>query len=304
MLRAFMTASALILVTVILMPIQMLAVAFKSQVRRRIPVIYHGIVCRLLGVRIRVIGVPTHQPSLVIANHASWIDISVISAVAPAVFVAKREIADWPFFGLLAKLQRSVFVDRQRRQRTKKVNSEIAERLVGGDPVILFAEGTSSDGNRVMQFRSALIGAAGDALIQAKNTSRILVQPLSIAYVGLHGIPMGRQHRHRAAWYGSTDLLPHLKRVMREGAIYVVLTWGEPVAFAAESNRKHVAKTIEAKVRELTAAALRTAPQMPEVLRPQPAISINSFARSLQQCLAVYNWGAQRWKEIQAFKLF
>lgn len=304
MLRAFLTASALILVTVILIPIQMLAVAFKSQVRRRIPVIYHRIVCSLLGVRICVIGVPTHQPSLVIANHVSWIDISVISAVAPAVFVAKREIADWPFFGLLAKLQRSVFVDRQRRQRTKKVNSEIAERLVGGDPVILFAEGTSSDGNRILPFRSALIGAAGDALIQAKNTSRILVQPLSIAYVGLHGIPMGRQHRHRAAWYGSTDLLPHLKRVISEGAIDVVLTWGEPVAFAADSNRKHVAKTIEAKIRELTAAALRTAPQMAGTFEPRPAGPLNSIVAPLRKRLAAQNWGAQRWTEIQAFKLF
>ena len=305
MLRAWLAASALILVTVTLMPIQMVAVAFKSQLRRRIPVIYHRIVCRLLGVRIFVIGAPPrHHPSLVIAHHVSWIDISVISAVAPTVFVAKREIADWPIFGLLAKLQQSVFVDRQRRQKTKEVNSEIAERLVGGDPVVLFAEGTSSDGNRVLPFRSALIGAARDVVIQAKNTSCILMQPLSIAYVGLHGIPMGRQHRHRAAWYGSTDLLPHLKKVMREGAIDVVLTWGEPVAFTAESNRKQVAKTLEAKVRKLTAAALRTAPQMAGAIKPQPAGSTNSIVRPLQERLAVPNWRAQRWKEIQAFKLF
>ena len=284
MLRAWLAASTLILVTVTLMPIQMVAVAFKSQLRRRIPVIYHRIVCRLLGVRIFVIGAPPrHHPSLVIANHVSWIDISVISAVAPTVFVAKREIADWPIFGLLAKLQQSVFVDRQRRQKTKEVNSEIAERLVGGDPVVLFAEGTSSDGNRVLPFRSALIGAAGDALMHAKNTSRILVQPLSIAYVGLHGIPMGRQHRHRAAWYGSTDLLPHLKKVLREGAIDVVLTWGEPIAFAAESNRKQVAKSLEANVRKLTAVALRTAPQIAGAFKPQLASPVNSIVNPLQE---------------------
>jgi 1-acyl-sn-glycerol-3-phosphate acyltransferase len=235
-------------------------------------------------VRIFVIGAPPrHHPSLVIAHHVSWIDISVISAVAPTVFVAKREIADWPIFGLLAKLQQSVFVDRQRRQKTKEVNSEIAERLVGGDPVVLFAEGTSSDGNRVLPFCSALIGAAGDALMHAKNTSRILVQPLSIAYVGLHGIPMGRQHRHRAAWYGSTDLLPHLKKVLREGAIDVVLTWGEPIAFAAESNRKQVAKSLEANVRKLTAVALRTAPQIAGAFKPQLANPVNSIVNPLQE---------------------
>jgi 1-acyl-sn-glycerol-3-phosphate acyltransferase len=278
MLRAWLAASTLILVTVTLMPIQMVALALKSQFRRRIPVIYHRIVCRLLGVRIFVIGAPPrHHPSLVIANHVSWIDISVISAVVPTVFVAKQDIADWPIFGLLAKLQQSVFVDRQRRQKTKEVNSEIAERLVGGDPVVLFAEGTS------LPFRSALIGAARDVVIQAKNTSRILMQPLSIAYVGLHGIPMGRQHRHRAAWYGSTDLLPHMKRVMREGAIDVVLTWGEPIAFAAESNRKQVAKSLEANVRKLTAVALRTAPQIAGAFKPQLASPVNSIVNPLQE---------------------
>src|SRR5262249_23665676 len=82
------------------------------------------------------------------------------SAAAPVVFVAKQEVARWPLFGLLARLQRTVFVDRARRQKTREVNAEIATRLTGGDPVVLFGEGTSSDGNRVLAFRSALIGLA------------------------------------------------------------------------------------------------------------------------------------------------
>src|SRR6202011_3813730 len=118
---------------------------------------------------------------------------------APVVFVAKREVAGWPLFGLLARLQRSVFVDRKRRHKTGEVNAQIAQRLAEGDPVVLFGEGTSSDGNRVLPFRSALIGAARDALVEAEHSGRVLIQPLSVAYTRLHGLPIGRLHRHIAA---------------------------------------------------------------------------------------------------------
>jgi 1-acyl-sn-glycerol-3-phosphate acyltransferase len=97
------------------MPVQWAAVALGRPLRRRIPVFYHRTMCALLGVRVRVVGAAAKaHPLLIVANHVSWLDISVITSAAPVVFVAKREIASWPFFGLLAKLQRSVFVDRER----------------------------------------------------------------------------------------------------------------------------------------------------------------------------------------------
>jgi 1-acyl-sn-glycerol-3-phosphate acyltransferase len=118
------------LVTLPLMPLQWLAVALKSPLRRRIPVFYHRFVCRLLGIRVRVTGAPMDgRPLLIVANHSSWLDISIITAQAPVVFVAKSEIANWPLFGLLAKLQRTVFVERDRRAKTGEVNAAIAQRL-------------------------------------------------------------------------------------------------------------------------------------------------------------------------------
>src|SRR5205814_4432523 len=120
---------------------QWISVALKLPTRRSIPVLYHRVVCALIGVRIRQIGERVREhPLLVVANHCSWLDISVISATAPVVFVAKREVASWLVFGLLAKLQRSVFVDRDRRHKTGEVNAEIAQRLGEGDPVVLFGE--------------------------------------------------------------------------------------------------------------------------------------------------------------------
>src|SRR3954471_23359177 len=182
MLRQIVVVLLFALVTLPLMPLQWLAITIKSPLRRRIPVLYHRFVCRLLGIRVRRVGAPVSQrPLLIVANHSSWLDISVITAQAPVVFVAKAEIARWPFFGLLAKLQRTVFVERDRRQKTGEVNAEIGRRLAEGDPVLLFGEGTAGDGNRVMPFRTALIGAARDAIASAGHVSQVWIQPLSIA---------------------------------------------------------------------------------------------------------------------------
>jgi len=256
--RAVFSLGVIAIMSLALIPVQWLAVRFAWPLRRRIPTFYHRFVCRVLGIRITEIGyrIGAH-PLLIVSNHTSWLDISVITAVAPVVFVAKSEVANWPVFGLFAKLQRSVFVDRGRRHKTADVNSEIAERLTGGDPVVLFGEGTSSVGNRVLAFRTALIGAAGDALAEAEHVERVWLQPLSVAYTRLLGLPLDRHARNRVAWYGGAPLWPHLSWLVARGAIDVVVTWGEPVAYGEASDRKAVARQLEHAVRRHTVAALR-----------------------------------------------
>src|SRR3954470_6276900 len=257
MLRVIFVLVVFAAVTLVLIPLQWLAVALKRPLRRRIPVLYHRFVCRLLGIRVRAAGAPISQrPLLIVANHSSWLDISVITAQAPVVFVAKAEIARWPFFGLLAKLQRTVFVERDRRHKTGEVNAEIGRRLAEGDPVLLFGEGTAGDGNRVMPFRTALIGAARDAIAAAGN-DRIWIQPLSIAYVSQQGIALGRHLRPRAAWYGKMKLTDHIGRIVRIGAVDVAVTWGDPIPYDGAIDRKTLARQLESAVRSATIAALR-----------------------------------------------
>jgi len=261
MLRMIVTGTAFLAITLTLIPFQWLAVALRLPSRRRIPVLYHRMLCGLLGVRIKVVGrCSNHHPLLVVANHCSWIDIPVITSLASVVFVAKHQVASWPLFGLLAKLQRTVFVNRAHRHKTAEVNAEIAQRLAEGDPVVLFGEGTSSDGNRVLPFHTALIGAARDALAASEHTGQVMIQPLSIAYVGIDGLPMGRQHRHVAAWYGDMDLMPHLLGMLRRGALDAVVSWGDPIPYDARTDRKEVARALESSVRRLTATALRSGP--------------------------------------------
>jgi 1-acyl-sn-glycerol-3-phosphate acyltransferase len=260
MVRLVAVFSLFALVTLPLMPVQWAAVALKWPLRRRIPVFYHRFLCRLLGVRLRVTGAPTDKrPLLIVANHSSWLDITIITSLAPVVFVAKSEIARWPFFGLLAKLQRTVFVERDRRQKTGEVNARIAQRLAEGDPVLLFGEGTAGDGNRVLPFRTALIGAARDA-IAAAGQGQVWIQPLSIAYVGQQGVALGRHLRPRAAWYGKMKLTGHIGAIVRSGAVDVSVTWGEPIAYDGAADRKVLARQLESAVRNATVVALHGRP--------------------------------------------
>jgi lyso-ornithine lipid O-acyltransferase len=276
MIRVVLFGFAFLALTLALLPFQLIAILFDLRLQRSIPHLYHRILCALIGVRIRQVGTrSTASPALILSNHVSWLDISVISALSPVVFVAKSEVAGWPVFGWLAKLQRTVFINRQARQQTGAATREIAGRLLGGDAVVLFAEGTSSDGTRVLPFRSALVGAVHHALGNSAHHANITVQPMSVAYVGFGGVPIGRALRERVAWYGDADLMPHLARVLASGAVDVTVSWGEAIAYDMRADRKAIAREAERSVRRMTAAALRAAPPMmpaaAEQALPEPA---------------------------------
>ena len=219
---------------------------------------YYRVLCSLLRIRVRVHGAPMRDRAvLYVSNHVSWADILVIGSVAPVAFIAKREVASWPLVGITAKIQRTVFVDRTRRHQAAEAVADIVKRLKDGVSVVLFAEGTSSDGNRFLPFRSALLGAVEEASAHAGN---ILIQPMSISYTGLHGIPMGRQHRPLVAWYGDLDFLPHIKVFIEHGAVDAVVSYGEAVPVDIAADRKAMSKRLENSVRGLQASTLRGRP--------------------------------------------
>jgi len=274
MIRVISIALALLALTLVLLPFQLIGLVFDLRLQRIVPHLYHRVLCALIGVRIREIGArSTAGPALILSNHVSWLDICVISALAPVVFVAKSEVATWPVFGWLAKLQRTIFINRQARHQAGAATREIAGRLLGGDAVVLFAEGTSSDGIRVLPFRSSLVGAVHHALGNSTHLTRITVQPMSVAYVGFGGVPMGRGLRERVAWYGDADLMPHLVHVLSSGAVDVTVSWGEAIAYDMSADRKAIARDAEKSVRRMTAAARGAAPSMrtgPGPVRQQP----------------------------------
>jgi len=271
MIRIVSIVSALVVLTLVLLPFQLIGIAFNLRLQRTIPHLYHRILCALIGIRISEVGRrSTATPALILSNHVSWLDICVISALAPVVFVAKSEVAEWPVFGWLAKLQRTIFINRQARHQTGAATREIAGRLLGGDAVVLFAEGTSSDGIRVLPFRSSLVGAVHHALGNTTHHTHITVQPMSLAYIGFGGVPMGRGLRERVAWYGDADLIPHLLQVLSSGAVDVTVSWGEATAYDMSADRKAIARDAEKSVRRMTAAALRAKPPVQTPAAPVP----------------------------------
>ncbi len=233
--------------TLLLMPLQQLFVWFWPAMARRFPMHYHRAVLRILGVRLRTLGEPLRRgPALIAANHVGWLDIVILSAVAPVSFIAKREVNGWPFFGSLARLQRTVFIDRDRRHATGNGRDEIQERLKAGDILVLFAEGTSSDGASVQPFKSAFFGAA--------ELPEVSVQPVTIAYDGHRNLPMNRRLRPLYAWYGDMELPPHLWEALAAGPIEVTVICHPPLA--PDGDRKGLASRAEAMVREGLVRAL------------------------------------------------
>jgi 1-acyl-sn-glycerol-3-phosphate acyltransferase len=214
--------------TFLLIPVQVLAVALDLDLARRLPRFYHRVCRRLLGLDVVCRGaIAPARPILFISNHTSYLDITVLASLADISFVAKAEVADWPLFGLLAKLQRSVFIER-RASHSLRHRDQIGERLDKGDALVIFPEGTTNDGNRVMAFKSALFAVAE----RTPRGAPLVVQPISIAYVRLDGMPIGREWRPYCAWYGAMDMPGHLWRVLGLGHITVDVRFHPPLDIA------------------------------------------------------------------------
>jgi 1-acyl-sn-glycerol-3-phosphate acyltransferase len=272
-LRAVSILIIFALATFMLLPLQWLAVKLHLPARRRIPYRYHRFVCRLFGVRLSVIGAPVEGGVLMAANHSGWLDIPILSGVAPVSFISKSEVGGWPFFGTLARLQRTVFVSRERSNALLERDS-IRTRLVEGDALVLFAEATSSDGNRVLPFRSALLAGAELSLAETgdRRFALVPVQPVSIALVGLHGMPMGRENRPLFAWYGDMELVPHLWEALKTGPIDVIVEFHAPLTVEDAGGRKQLAACCEAAVRAGLIRAL-SGSQRAEPAQPDEALS-------------------------------
>ncbi|RMF10103.1 MAG: 1-acyl-sn-glycerol-3-phosphate acyltransferase [Alphaproteobacteria bacterium] len=242
----------IVLMTLALMPFQMLAIRFGWRLRSLLPLWYHRCALRIIGVRVRLHGRQSGVvPTLFVANHVSWVDIPVLGALIEGCFIAKREVGEWAGFGTLARLQRTIFVDRNQRNRAAAQNDEIGARLGTGENLILFAEGTSSDGNRVLPFKSALFGVA-ERFARAGHDPDgpgIMVQPVTIAYTAINGIPLTRTTRPKIGWYGDMAMLPHFTDLLGLGRIAVDIHFHDPVDSRAYASRKTLAAHCEREVR-------------------------------------------------------
>ena len=244
--RAVRRLVTIVLWTLICIPIQALLILVPGSAKNSFAQAYHRTLCWLIGLKLQVVGHPTAGATLFVSNHTSWLDVLVLGAVLDARFVSKAEVATWPLIGWVARLGRCVFVSRS-RTRTGDEADDMANRLRGGEGLILFPEGTTSDGTRVLPFRSSFFSVA---------THASQVQPVTVVYDRMGFLPACRRDRPLFAWYGDMETASHAWRLLRRTGTRATVVMHESFAPAALPNRKIMASEV-GRIVSMSAAALR-----------------------------------------------
>jgi 1-acyl-sn-glycerol-3-phosphate acyltransferase len=239
--------------------------------------LYWAAFTRMMGIRVRVIGKPASasdgRPIVFVSNHSSWVDVPVVGGVLDGCFVAKGDVAKWPVISTIARLGRTVFVSRQRGS-TRRERDAMRQVLDCGDNLILFPEGTSSDGSRVLPFRSAFFAVA-EARKDDDRAALPLIQPVSVVYDRLDGLPAGRASRPVFAWYGDMDIASHFWRLGQHVGLRATVLLHAPLDPAGFTDRKALAQAVWRTVADgaSTLRQNRPAQPLPVAEAPRPDLS-------------------------------
>lgn len=217
-----------------IIPFQSFILRFALRFWAIIPGWWSRQVARIVGARVTVHGAPAKGPVLFVSNHISWLDIPILGGRLPGSFIAKSEVDGWSGIGAMARLYRCVFVNRSRRRDSASQRDEIKDRLAAGDGLILFAEGTSTDGTLVKPFKTALFAVA-------QAVPDLKIQPVTIAYTHLNGIPISRSQRPLIGWYGDMELTGHVWRLLKLGHIRAEVRFHAPISWSEAGDRKSLA---------------------------------------------------------------
>ena len=236
MILIFLRLIIFLLLTLALLPFQFIIAFFIKNYAYIIPYFYHKICLRIFGIKIKTFGkVSINSPILLISNHASYLDIIILGSLFKTSFIAKKEISKWPLLGILAKLQNTIFIDR-RVSSLKNQENKIIKHLNEKKNLVIFPEGTSSDGNRVLPFKSSLFN-----IFEKNLNSKILVQTITIVYKKINGIPMNRIERKNITWHSNMDLIPNIFNVLKKLSIEVEVIFNDEFLPSKEYDRKKLA---------------------------------------------------------------
>ncbi|MEO6014170.1 MAG: lysophospholipid acyltransferase family protein [Devosia sp.] len=225
--------------------------------------LFHKLGCIFLGIRVKTIGEPLHnRPTLLLSNHISWTDIIAIGSVADVTFVAKTGVRNTFFVGFMASLQRTLFVDYQRKQDAKRTSNEMAQRLARNGAVLLFAEGHRDLGTHVQPFRSALVGAA-QASMEQGGAKDVAIQPVTIAYTHLQGLPVTRNERSGISGMNARGFRAVVANLLTSGMKDVTIAFGAPIPLGPQTDRKVVTRLAETQVRRMLVALNRHEKELP-----------------------------------------
>lgn len=188
---------------------------------------------KIIGLRLRVHGTPMQRPGIIVANHVSWLDILTLHACQRVFFVAKSEVRGWPGIGFLAKAAGTIFI-RRKRSDVKEQNTLFEAHMHKGHKLLIFPEGTSTDGMRVLPFRSSLF----EAFFAPDLIDQMWIQPVTVFYQ----VPPGKRASFYS-WWGDMTLIPHMGQVLsqpRQG--HADVTFHDPLRVRDFPDRKALAQ--------------------------------------------------------------
>ena len=259
LLRGVLLATVVLVGLVILLAIRLIERPLYGQGRPVTPHITQ-IVCKtafwIMGLRRAVIGTPMRHRGAVVANHTSWLDIFSLNAAQRIYFVSKSEVASWPGIGWLAKATGTLFIERNPKH-ARKQTEVFQQRLLDNHRLLFFPEGTSTDGQQVLPFKTTLF----QSFFAPELRDVIWVQPVTVIYTA----PNGTDPRFYG-WWGDMSFGGHLLRTLaslRQGQVTTI--YHNPLAVADFENRKALAQACEAQVRAAHPSAGLAAPNPAEL---------------------------------------
>lgn len=226
-----------IFLTILLILLKTLLQFFSKKISMKIVQTFHKLLLWVLNINVKVFGKknPNNMPTLYVSNHLSYLDIPVLGSTLNGRFIAKNEISHWPFAGYLSRVGNTIFINRNLKF-LKKNKSIISDHISSGDNIILFPEGTTSDGMRVLKFKSSLLYS-----LDQKN---IIIQPIVINYKSINGMPLNRWLKPIIAWYGDMDLKPHIINIFKLFSIKAKITFLTPLNGSDFTDRKDMTSTL------------------------------------------------------------
>ncbi len=203
----------------------------RGRYRARFQQAWARVLCAVLGIHVEMIGdVPRGWSGLAVANHLGYADILVLGSILPGSFVSKAEVARWPVIGFLSSIAGTVYVDREKRAAAGAFAAELKTRIVAGDTLLLFPEGTSTRGETVLPFKTAPFAAV--AGLEGKT-----MLPLHIDVVEIEGKPAVGPCRDTVCWHGDAEFVPHLHRLLGLRRIRFRVVPGVPIPCDGRSRK-------------------------------------------------------------------
>jgi 1-acyl-sn-glycerol-3-phosphate acyltransferase len=241
--RVFLKLTFLLLGIVAIIPLGLVCHRLKRyDLTAKIGQYYFKYAAWVIGLRVMVKGIASpHRPLILVSNHISYLDIIALGSIHPMIFTPKAEIASWPLIGWLCRLMGCVFIERKKHKTGNNLTA-IEQALDRNIPLLLFAEGTTSDSKRILPIRSSYFKIVED---HKNDATPVAVQPIFLRYTRVHNLPIDLDSRHKIAWYGDMDLAPHASELFQLGPIEAEVVYLDEIDITTCNSRKEIAATCE-----------------------------------------------------------